>query len=100
MNSEKLEELLNVGTTFKVGKKCAKVTGLKEGKKYTLIQGYFEYDNGDYTVGQDCPAILDKDGEYSSIYHLFGNDLEDWLDCKVLEQSQDKINEEKGDKNS
>ena len=52
MNRETLESLLVVGSVVKIGKKSAKETGRKEGEILTLVEGYFEYDNGNYCEEQ------------------------------------------------
>ena len=82
--------LLVVGAKIKIGKKYAKqIGGLKAGEVITLVEGTFEYDNGLYDQTQTAPAIWDADAkEFDSIYHLFGNDLEDFMDCKVITNEQ------------
>ena len=82
-----LEEKLIVGAQIKIGKEYAeKFGGFTAGEIITLVMGDFEYDNGLYVEDQDCPAVLDERGDYDSIYHLFGNDLEDFMDCELLTQ--------------
>lgn len=82
-----LEEKLIVGTKIKLGiEYCSDKEWLNPGDIITLINGYFEYDNGLYTETQTSPSVLDeKAGEFDSIYHLFGNDLEDFKDCVILD---------------
>ena len=81
-----IEPLLVVGAQIRIGGRYVKECGgFKPGEVITLIEGYFEHDNGLYTETQTAPSIWDKDSEdYDSIYHLFGNDLENWYDCKVI----------------
>jgi len=83
MKTAELEKLLIVGVKIKIGKKCAEETGMDEGEIMELIEGNFEYDNGLYTSIQYCPSIFDC-GEFMSIYHLFENDLSNFLDCEII----------------
>jgi len=79
-----LEDKLVIGAQIKIGEEYAKDSTLfQAGDIITLIEGEFEYDNGLYTEYQSCPSIV-NDGEYESIYHLFGNKLEDFKDCEVI----------------
>ena len=58
---------------------------VQEGQVIELIEGHFEYNNGLYTESQTAPSIWDSEvNDYHSIYHLFGNDLENFLDCEVV----------------
>lgn len=75
---------LVVGAKIKIGKNYSKRSQLKAGKVITLIEGWFEYENGLYTEDVSAPSIKIGD-EFDSIYHLFGNDLEDFGDCEVLD---------------
>lgn len=86
MKTEELEELLQVGTKIIIGTKCQKELPYFEvGETLELVEGHFEYDNGLYTEDQTAPSIWDeKRKDFDSIYHLFGNDLEDFADCEVL----------------
>jgi hypothetical protein len=81
-----LEQKLPVGAQIRIGKNYVKEWGrFKEGKIITLVQGYFEFDNGLYTETQTAPSIWnEKEKDFDSIYHLFGNDLEYFIDCEVL----------------
>lgn len=82
---EQLEELLVVGAKVKIGKECAEYTQcFEEGEVIELILGYFEHDNGLYTETISCPSIPSGDDDFDSIYHLFGNDLENFKDCEIL----------------
>lgn len=86
-----IEPMLVVGAQIKIGRQYAKeVGGFKAGEVITLIEGYFTYDNGLYDVTETAPSIWNKDCEdYDSIYHLFGNDLENWYDCKIVKTNTD-----------
>ena len=82
---EQLEEKLVIGAKIKFGKKYAKDHNSSEGKVIELIEGTFECDNGLYTYYESCPAIWnEKTKDFDSIYHLFGNDFEWFMDCKIL----------------
>jgi hypothetical protein len=85
MATEELEEKLIVGAKIKLGKIYADEHFSTEGEIIELIEGHFEYDNGLYTEDQTAPAIWDeKQKDFNSIYHLFGNDLEYFADCEIL----------------
>lgn len=80
-----LEDKLIVGARIKIGKKYAKDYGFNPGEVITLIEGFFEHDNGLYTEGITCPSIWDEDTkDFDSIYHLFGNDFEYFWDCEII----------------
>ena len=81
-----LEQKLIVGAKIKIGKRYAEEFGFDDGEVITLIEGSFEHDNGLYTETESCPAIwCDTQKDFDNIYHLFGNDLENFLDCEVIE---------------
>jgi len=76
---------LKVGTKIKIGKKYSKEHGFNEGEIITLVNGSFEHYNGLYTENQDCPSIWDEgSNEFDSIYHLFGNHFEYWMDNTIV----------------
>ncbi|HUT44459.1 MAG TPA: hypothetical protein VMW95_08995 [Desulfobacterales bacterium] len=75
---------LKIGDKIKIGKKCAARVGLKKGEIIELIEGFFEYDNGLYSETQTAPSIESDDGDDDSIFHLFGNNLEDFLDSEII----------------
>lgn len=87
--SKKIGNYLNlqVGDKIKIGKKYSKHCNgvFKPGEIIILITGEFDYENGLYNETQYAPSIWDEDQQdYESIYHLFGNDLEDFMDCEVI----------------
>lgn len=84
-----IEPLLVVGASIKIGKQYAEeIGGFKPGEIITLVEGYFERDNGLYDVTETAPSIWDEGAkEFSSIYHLFGNNLENWYDCEIVKSS-------------
>lgn len=85
---DELEKLLVVGAKIKVGKKYAEENSCVEGEIFELVEGHFEYDNGLYTEDQTAPSIWEEiSKEFNSIYHLFGNNLENFMDCEVLHSS-------------
>ena len=84
---KELRQELRVGAKIKIGSEYSKVhTGFKSGQIIELIQGYFDEDNGLYSYTSEAPSIksIDEDDEYDSIYHLFGNNFENWMDCEVV----------------
>lgn len=87
-NDEKIEwfeENLIVGAKIKIGAEYSKEYGFAEGEIIELIEGHFEHDNGLYTEDQTAPSIWDeKQKDFDSIYHLFGNKFENFLDCEIL----------------
>ena len=85
MSKEELEEILIVGAKVRFGKQYAKEHNSTEGEIITLVEGEFEYDNGLYSTTESAPSIwCERQKDFDSIYHLFGNDLEYFLDCEVL----------------
>jgi hypothetical protein len=87
MKNIELENKLIIGTKIKFGKKYADFVGLSDiaDTIVELIEGSFEYDNELYIEMQYAPSIWNKeDKDFESIYHLFGNDLEDFLDCEIV----------------
>lgn len=79
------EDNLIVGAKVKIGKKYSEEFGFKEGEVIELVNGSFECDNGLYTYIVDCPSIwFEEQKDWESIYHLFGNEFEYFLDCKVF----------------
>jgi len=82
-----LEKTLIVGAKIEIGKRYAKGRGVAAGDVVELVQGEFEHWNGLYTETQLAPSVWCEDRkEFDSIYHLFGNDLEEFMDCKVLKK--------------
>ncbi|SEC45272.1 hypothetical protein SAMN04489761_3033 [Tenacibaculum sp. MAR_2009_124] len=87
MTKEELEKKLIVGAKIKIGKKYNNsVYGrFKKDEVITLMNGYFECENGLYSTIEEAPSIPDVDGDdFDSIYHLFGNDFENFLDNQIL----------------
>lgn len=80
-----LSKHLIVGAKIKLGSQYCKECGGTEGDIITLVKGEFEHDNGLYTSTQFSPAIWnEKQREFDSIYHLFGNDFEYFFDCEII----------------
>lgn len=90
MSKEELEDLLVVGAKIKIGSKYAKaIGGLKAGEVITLVEGYFDCENGLYCTTETAPSIWNENAkEFDSIYHLFGNNFENFMDCKILTNDQ------------
>lgn len=86
MDTQKeIENKLIVGAKVKISEQYAKeVGGYKAGTVITLVEGYFEYDNGLYTETQTAPALFNGEDDFDSIYHLFGNNMEYFYDCEIL----------------
>lgn len=89
MGSKELKEKLPVGTRIKIGEQYAReIGGLNAGEIITLVEGTFEYDNGLYIQYQTAPSVWnEEDEEFDSIFHLFGNNLENFMDCEILTQT-------------
>ena len=86
MTQEELEEKLHVGARVKVGKEYSLKYGFEANEEIELIEGFFENDNGLYVTTETCPSYWDeKHKDFDSIYHMFGNDLEYFMDCEVIE---------------
>lgn len=82
---EWFEDNLIVGAKVRIGKKYAEQNNCIEGEILELIEGHFEHDNGLYTEDQTAPSIwVEKQKDFESIYHLFGNEFENFLDCEVV----------------
>ena len=86
MTKQEFEKKLIVGAQIRIGPQYVEqVGGFEVGEVITLINGYFENDNGLFVEDVECPAIkcgsLD---DYDSIYHLFGNNFEHFYDCEIL----------------
>lgn len=52
-------------------------------KTFMLTPQYFEDYNGLYTDCKECPGI-EIDGEAESIFHMFGNELDEFYDCILI----------------
>lgn len=79
------------GDSIKFGKKWCKEHGSEElvEKTIKLTPQYFEEDNGLYTHYSECPGIYDADNdEAESIYHLFGNNFENFMDCVLIKGTE------------
>ena len=91
--TKELESKLTVGVSIKLGKEYCKHNPKDTGKIITLVNGYFEYDNGLYEETHECPSVWNKKlEEFDSIYHMFGNDLSGFKDCEIVD-TQRKDNE-------
>lgn len=82
------------GDSIKFGKRWCKGHNSKHlvNKTIMLTPQYFEEDNGLYCYETECLGIWDeKNEEADSIYHLFGNHLEEFMDCELIKGSQEDI---------
>lgn len=76
---------LEVGTKIRIGEKYAERYKFEPNKVIELVEGYFEGWNGLYTYTEEAPSIWNEGAEeFDSIFHLFGNDLENFMDCEIL----------------
>lgn len=96
------------GDSIKFGEKWCKKYKRKDliNKVIKLTPQWFEIDSGLYCYEKECPGIRNKkEQESDSIYHLFGNKLEDFMDCQLIKGTeadrlgyqkiiQDKINDD------
>lgn|GEM_PF-4807176 len=75
------------GDSVKFGKKWCKEHHSKHliGKVVMMTPQYFEEDNGLYCSDTECPGMMEEGAnEPDSIYHLFGNDFENFMDCELI----------------
>jgi len=80
-----MEENLQIGTKIRIGEKYAKTYGFEPNEIIELIEGHFDEYNGLYCYASTAPAIYNEhQKEYDSIFHLFGNDIENFMDCEIL----------------
>ncbi len=80
-------EKLIVGAKIRIGKEYSifSYNRFKEDEIIELTNASFEYDCDLYISYIDTPAIwCDKQKDYDSIYHLFGNEFEYFFDCEIL----------------
>lgn len=88
MKNKELELKLIVGTKIKLGKKyCKYHTVFEPGTVIELVEGKFILDDDFGGTIQTAPSVwngLEKD--FDSIYHLFGNDLDEFEDCEIVEE--------------
>lgn len=80
------------GDSIKFGEQWCKVNGSESliGKTIKLTPQYFEEDNGLYTYETECPGIYDEvNDEANSIYHLFGNNFENFMDCELIKGNEE-----------
>lgn len=82
---------INGGDSIKFGIKWCNHYGRKDllNKTIKLTPQWFEEDNGLYSYDSCCPGIWnEEDEEADSIYHLFGNNLELIMDCKIIKGNE------------
>lgn len=83
-----MEDLLKIGTKIEIGRSYANNSRFEEGEVIELIEGSFEEDNGLYITTSTAPSVFNPQlNEFDSIYHLFGNDLDEFDDCKIISKS-------------
>lgn len=75
------------GDSIKFGEKYCKKYGCEDliAKTIMMTPQYFEEDNGLYVYTSECAGIYDEEKEEAeSIYHLFGNNFEYFMDCELI----------------
>lgn len=83
--------LFSVGDSIKFGKQYCEQYGLEEliGKTVMMTPQYFEEDNGLYVYTSECAGMYSEiDEEAESIYHLFGNSFEHFMDCELIKGTE------------
>ena len=80
------------GDSVKFGKKWCKEHNSEHlvGKTIMMTPQWFEEDNGLYCYESECPGILAEGSDYpESIYHLFGNNFEWFMDCELVKGTEE-----------
>ena len=80
------------GDSIKFGDQYCKEFRREElrGKTIMMTPQYFEDDNGLYVYTVECAGMWDEENqEADSIYHLFGNDFEWFMDCKLIKGTEE-----------
>lgn len=94
------------GDSVKFGERWCKENGREDlvNQVVKFNPQWFEVDNGLYTYETECPGIYDEENqEADSIYHLFGNNFENFMDCVLIKgtvedkESYQKIIQEQRD---
>lgn len=79
-----LLKVLVPGVSIKIGAAYASSGGFEAGQIIELVHGFFEVDDG-YGRTETAPSIWNESQkEFDSIFHLFGNDLDEMEDCEIL----------------
>lgn len=79
-----LLKVLVPGVSIKIGPAYASRGGFEAGQIIELEHGIFEVDDG-YGRTEAAPSIWNESQkEFDSIFHLFGNDLDEMQDCEIL----------------
>lgn len=75
------------GDSIKFGEKYCKEFRCEEliGKTIFMTPQYFEDDNGLYAFTSQCAGMwIEGNRDADSIYHLFGNNFENFMDCELI----------------
>lgn len=75
------------GDSVKFGEKWCKEHGRQNliNQVIKFTPQWFENDNGLYSFQTECPGIFNEECEEpESIYHLFGNTFEKFMDCQLI----------------
>jgi hypothetical protein len=87
---------IGVGDKVRIGKQYAHDSSgrFHPGEVIELVEGTFDSFNGLYDEVQTAPSIWNHDaGEYDSVFHLFGNNFEDFADCELIKAPQGIVEE-------
>ena len=94
---------IEIGDEIVLGKKYCLKKGINyTAKKLKIIEGVFDNDNGLYCYEETAPSVKNEDiynecdwdyeeGEYESVYHLFGEFLDGMLDTLVIKKEAKSI---------
>lgn len=88
--------IIERGDSVKFGEKWCREYKREElvNKVVKLTPQWFEEDNGLYTYSTECPGIYnEEDEEADSIYHLFGNKFERFMDCELIKGTAEDVAE-------
>ena len=84
-DEEELKTKLVVGAKIRLGPQYCEAIDGNPGDVITLALGTFEEDDGLTSYITECPAVWNElNADFDSIYHLFGNYLEWWYDCRFV----------------
>lgn len=78
------------GDSVKFGEKWCKAHNSEHliGKTVLMTPQWFEYDDDLGGGTSECPGMFEEGSDESdSIYHLFGNNFEDFMDCELIKGS-------------
>lgn len=92
----RLQMNIERGDSVKFGEKWCREHRREDlvNKVVKLTPQWFEEDNGLFTYYSECPGIYDEECEEAdSIYHLFGNNFENFMDCELIKGTEADVAE-------